>query len=499
MNKNNFIFALVFILIFVSGLPFKILAQEVTLEAPADSSSAPEPAGEDIGNPPTEEISTPLPVESQPDSSAEVQLEMTITTPPTGVTTGEVLGDNTTLSATAGAGLEQASTETATFDSSTDESTSTGTGSGASSGSTPESIDDSSSAMPVPGIKVSWEMAGRYEDLTGQDDLIDVGAQFNAPGVWGATSTYSVCAIATDSGQTIDSGIYANVYYPNKKAFGGFPETQPDLPGGGSSEKPDFGASGCGAKIGDKVQMNQLNQIEGYRLFCETIKNNNNSLPTFSILPGSSDTYTYNEICDPDGELIKETANVYCTDQVLNFQDPAGDYKVKIITLDSAGAESNFSENYFTYLSLTAYEVDFSNVSYGGVTENVEQFLDGDTDFGTESLPTVRNIGNTRLNMGIRQNDMMLGISGGVWNVSYKTRVGKGEGDWTSYVPTEHVYLEDILDLGSLAEMDFAILVKNFPSEAQDFAGALTLDAQPALFRACVADGTARDSSTSSE
>ena len=337
-----------------------------------------------------------------------------------------------------------------------------------------------------PIIKAKWEMNGPYSELKGTDDDPADGAQFDAPGVWNGTRNYSICVVVTDpDGVDQVNGVYADVYYPEEIAFHPEDPNYPDQDNGGTDSTPDYGLSGCGAQLGDEIQLSKLDKDDGYELFCDTIRNNNNNLPTFYENPLGTGLYDYNEICDPDGELMKETAYVYCADASLRWEDPAGDYRIDIFADDSFGSMSDVASNYFTYLPLTAYEVDFSNVNYGEVQLNTHKRIPGDLDFGTTDRPTVRNIGNTRLYMKVKQDDMGLGTTDGVYNVKYDARVGNNEADWKDYYPEEWTVLEDILDLSQTEEMDFSILVTKFPSTQSTWTGTMTLGADEANFREC--------------
>src|SRR3989344_915297 len=139
---------------------------------------------------------------------------------------------------------------------------------------------------------------------------------------------------------------------------------------------------------------------------------------------------------------MKETAVVYCVDKVLEWEDPAGLYRVDVLAQDDAGLYSYSTStgpntNQFEYLPLTGYEVDFNNVNYGSVKLNTHKVISGDLNLGTAD---------------------------GNWNVEYDARVGNNSADWRYYDPDEKQWLEDILDLSEVEEMDFSILVDKFPS-----------------------------------
>ena len=338
--------------------------------------------------------------------------------------------------------------------------------------------DTGAGAAPI--IKAKWEMNGHYTRLLGTDASRNPGAQFNAPGIWGSVMDYSICAVVTDPDGVSDiDSAYVDIFYPQDTAFHPMDASQSDQISGGTKLNPDFGLNGCALQRRDEGRMKQLSKTDGYSLFCDNIRNNNGNLPTFYP------EYNYNEICAPDGELMKETAYVYCADKELIWEDPAGDYSVLVFALDKAGVFSNRAENNFTYLPLTSYEVDFTAIDYGNVKLNTHKIISGDLDFGTSNKPTVRNTGNTRIYMGVVQDDMGMGTTDGQWNVRYDARVGNNEADWKNFDPEEHLWLEDILDLSETEEMDFSILVQKFPLETPTYHGNMTLDAKFAQFRQC--------------
>ena len=336
-----------------------------------------------------------------------------------------------------------------------------------------------------PIVKAKWEMLSE-----GNDDSTATGAQFLAPNVWNGTMNYNVCAIATDPNGAADIvGVYADIYYPASKAIHNLnPSTDihPDTAGG----TQDFGQGGCNAFIEENTLI-KMSKDQGYNLFCNKIRTNNNNLPKFSS------GYDYNEICNPDGELMKETAYVYCDTKILKWEDPAGNYTVKVFAQDKAGNNSVVLENQFEYLPLTSFEKDFTNVSYGQVMLNTDKKIAGDLTWGN-SIPSIRNLGNTRLWMKIAQDDMGLGQSSGVYNVQFDARIGNNEKDWSAkYYPfklkgiagspsaSQYTQLEDILDLSKTEEIDFSILVAKWPNISATYTGTMWLEAVSAPFRIC--------------
>lgn len=347
-----------------------------------------------------------------------------------------------------------------------------------------------------PIIKAKWEMDGPYALLLGTDYSPTAGAQFAPPGVWDGTKQFSICAIVTDpDGMSDIDGVYTDWYFPSDRAFHPAPTgTYADLINGGAGSKPDYGLSGCGLPYEDENELTKLAKMDGYELFCETIRNNNNNLPTFFPMP-TTGLYTYDEICGDTGELMKDTAYVYCADKQLIWEDPAGDYKVEILALDAAGlfshaGTSNPNYNHFEYVQMSGFEADFTQVEYGSVKLNTHKRISGDKTFGTTHLPSVRNTGNVRLYMWVEQDDMGLSTTDGVSNVKYDARVGNNEADWKNYWPDANTKLQDILDLSEVEEMDFSVLITKFPTTEDRWVGDMVLSSSPANFRQCLPDQT---------
>lgn len=342
-----------------------------------------------------------------------------------------------------------------------------------------------------PIVKVKWEMLNEVSGdpgvgEAGHDDDTASGAQFMPPSQWDKDLEYTVCAIVTDPNGISDiSGVYADIFYPDDRAYSEDP-ANPDVLGDPDSESHGVGA--CGEFI-EQNTLQQLSKNDGYELFCEQVRDNNNNLPEFA-----SD-YDYDDICNPDGELLKEEAYVYCDDKTLKWEDPAGNYTVSVIAQDNAGNNSDPLENDFEYLALTAFEKDFTSINYGQVLLSTPKRISGNLTWN-DGIASVRNVGNTRLNMWVAQDDMGLGQSSGEWNVEYDARVGNDEHDWEVYDPfgyksttpnwsSDYTVLEDILELSEVEEMDFSIHVKKWPNSNTSFGGDMWLGATFADFRTC--------------
>jgi hypothetical protein len=317
--------------------------------------------------------------------------------------------------------------------------------------------DTTGGATPI--VKAKWEMdiaKGTDGKYLGTDYSTDAGAQFMPSGVKDVSKRITLCSIVTDPDGLADiKNVYADVFYPENIDLGENHITLPNQSG-----------LGCG-ELMQEDEIYRLSKADGIELFCNKIRNNNNNLPTFNS------PYNYNEICKLDGELQKETAAVWCGEKDLSYEDPSGNYKVWAVAQDHVGLQGKL-ENYFTYLPLTAFEADFTSINYGNVRLNTHKIINGDLTWGP-TLATVRNIGNTRVQISVNQDDMGFGKTNGLWNVKYDARVGSNAA-FAVYDPFVTTVLEDSLDLSELDEMDFSIDVSKFPpTHVGPYVGTMTL------------------------
>jgi len=318
------------------------------------------------------------------------------------------------------------------------------------------SLTADTSGGTAPIVKAKWEAnADKYTD-----DSTAAGAQFNPSGIKDENKTIAICAVVTDPDGLADiNNVYADVFYPENIKLGPSHialETQSGL--------------GCG-QLMQEDKMTRLDKMAGINLFCDSVRNSNNNLPTFNT------GYNYDEICLDTGELRKETAAVYCTQKDLSYEDPNGDYKVWALALDTNGKQG-LLEKHFTYLPMTAFQTDFTSVPYASVRMNIHKIISGDKTWGN-GIASVRNVGNTRLLMGVQQDDMGFGMTDLQYNVKFDGRVGSSA-SFVQYWPNANPEnLPDALDLSEMNEMDFSILVSKFPPTHTDpnYTGTMTLSA----------------------
>jgi hypothetical protein len=156
-------------------------------------------------------------------------------------------------------------------------------------------------------------------------------------------------------------------------------------------------------------------------------------------------------------DLEKGTAAVWRGEAYIDYCQMDGDYTVIVKAIDQNDNYSPELVNTFLYVPVACGEFDFTAFDYGNVSINKNVWRAGDTVFGTNAAPTVRNIGNTKIRIKINQTDMGFGQDvTGAWMVQYDARLGN-TGAEPVYNPYTEIVLPDILDRSHLDELDFSI------------------------------------------
>lgn len=94
-------------------------------------------------------------------------------------------------------------------------------------------------------------------------------------------------------------------------------------------------------------------------------------------------------------EAAKEGCNYSSTIELDYNMDP-GDYRISVSAVSSTG-HTNKTNVSFEYLSLRALDVDSSELSF---SDDIDEII-GDTDTNTKDKPTIRNIGNVDIDIGL--------------------------------------------------------------------------------------------------
>ena len=338
----------------------------------------------------------------------------------------------------------------------------------------------------VPVIKAVWE--------TPDDYPLSAETQMDAPADCGQQKEVTVCAVLEDNSLTdLMTAAQANAVL-NGKAWLYY-----DRRPGQSADNYDLRVNAESSPIA----LNALSKDDSIALFCngtepgQAIGTRIPGIVTYYERPGmtTSTLYDYADICDDQtGQLYKGTARVYCGIFNLSYESAAGDYEVQVKATD-AQANNVYTpreSNWLTYVPWTAYEVDFDEVDYGSVAMN-EWDLDmdgnniGDGTWGPSTIdnvtlrPTVRNLGNTELNMKVWQSNMSQN-GNPLINVKYKARVGSQTASWKQYNKETWTTLNEVLPLSTKMEMDFGIYTDDWLQGGETFEGTMKLDAVSSAF-----------------
>ena len=293
----------------------------------------------------------------------------------------------------------------------------------------------------APIVLAKWETDTSTSGEDGDTGHATPGSQFLPPIVYGGKKTINYYSVIYDEEENGNVNIVAwDVYYPEE-------------------------CWGNGSFI-YQVMGTQLSQAEGESFFQEAMEN------------GLLKVGNYEDANTIFTEYIqKGTAAVWYGQADLYPCSPAGSYVVEANAVDH---NNNWAEplyNTFTYVPVAAFEIDFNTVDYGTLNLKVPKWVAGNTIFKVnDGRPTVRNIGNTFIQMTVAQDDMQFGNSLDGWNVEWGARMGNDINNAVYYGPYEEpVTLPNYLEICEWDELDFYInALKGTPGEKT---GTMTLGA----------------------
>lgn len=345
-----------------------------------------------------------------------------------------------------------------------------------------------------------------------EEDKSNPGAQIVPSGDEAVNTDLMVCAVVAhpDLNNPIERAklnVSADIYYPLVES-----------PIDGSTK------SFCGAKIEQITLTPNTDVDQTLRFMCSGTFDGYGTI-TSGIqevdpsLLAMFETYDWDDICH---QIYQQEAMVFCGTRVLSYEDPAGEYYVKAHAVYGGLADDQW--NKFEYLGLPAFKSDFTAVTYDGpVNQGSWYHQSGNETFtyGGDGGATLKGTGNQVLQLTVRQDDMQLDKSSGIWNVRYTTRLGATP-EWTWLDPNHWYYpsekyadvtggyvesgtgtneqgyiIDNLLDLSKDKKMDFGINVEKFPGVAGDsYSGHMTLEAEAVAFTTCGACPVTGDQAT---
>jgi hypothetical protein len=286
----------------------------------------------------------------------------------------------------------------------------------------------------IPTVMAKWETEPGAASLESGDPLhATLGSQFMPPGTFNGAKFLNYYAVVTDE----ESGgnvlmTYADVYHPD-------------------------------GTFKYQIIFTKMTKADGIAAL-----NAATPIGLLKLGPGSANAaFVLNE-------LNKETAAVWVGTAEIHYCQMDGNYAVDVRTVDQNQNPSAWLNNTFYYVPVTAAEYDFTAVNYGSVSMSAPAvWRAGDVLFVSgDGKPTVRNVGNTRLNIIVNQDAMGFGKDvNGVWDVQFDARLGHTSAEPLYNPLTDHTLL-DTLDRSHTDELDFSIhVIKGFGSHT----GTMTL------------------------
>jgi len=328
-------------------------------------------------------------------------------------------------------------------------------------------------SMIDPVIAAQWVMTG-----DGTDDREDFLGQIDPSGRFEVNREFSVCGVVLADAAAL-KGVYAQIFYPREQGFAA-----------GDAR----GRMGCGQLAGPALQLDRLDAAAGFNLFCEKIQKSNNNLPWFKT------EMQYNDVCGTDGQIMAGGAQVYCGKTSLAFDDIAGNYELALMARIGEDLYSKPLIGNFEYIGKAEFEIDFSHVDYGRVKENIAAaaayFEDGENAVSTrpvvdvadltagsgataQNAALVRNSGNVPAIATVWQDDMGMGKTGDVYNITYQAKFAD-ESDWRGYAPFETLVFPKPIEPGQAAGLEFMVRVADFPAATSThFGGQMKIEARP--------------------
>jgi hypothetical protein len=115
---------------------------------------------------------------------------------------------------------------------------------------------------------------------------------------------------------------------------------------------------------------------------------------------------------------INSTTARYTGDIEMQFYEDAGMYNVTISASD--GAAQGTTTRQFEYLGMVAISIDAASLQFSGAKIGGTAEIDGDYALSTTNAPTIKNTGNTPLDIGIYGTDLVDGAKNiSISNIKY--------------------------------------------------------------------------------
>jgi hypothetical protein len=207
-----------------------------------------------------------------------------------------------------------------------------------------------------------------------------------------------------------------------------FSESAPDFQNSSTTESGGNSTEGSESLQISVEVTNNAPTVES----AEIITDDDTATPGSQIIPvpeGVKDVVITAELTDPDGisdiqtatatitgpggskeiemelaETLSSTSAVFNATVPMQFYDTSGIYTVTITASDASFNITGTAE--FEYLSMTAISIDSSALLFDGARPGGIAELRGDYALSTTNSPTIRNTGNTAIDVGLYGTDL---------------------------------------------------------------------------------------------
>jgi hypothetical protein len=143
----------------------------------------------------------------------------------------------------------------------------------------------------------------------------------------------------------------------------------------------------------------------------------------------------------------------------MDYYDKPSIYLVNISATDSTGS-TTYSEDYFEYMTLSAIEIDSSIIDFNSTFPSSVVEVIGDTDTTTNEKATIRNIGNTEIDIGISGTDLLSATETiPVSNIEFTFNNNNFDSALSGILSYEPQYFDLDLGIQELNELSFRLTV----------------------------------------
>lgn len=91
----------------------------------------------------------------------------------------------------------------------------------------------------------------------------------------------------------------------------------------------------------------------------------------------------------------------------MNYYDTPEKYNI-VLTAKDSSSENSEKLLEFEYLSVVSFDIDTEQLRFDNVKNKETKEISGDADFSTKTTPTLKNLGNIKLEVGVYSNSLSL-------------------------------------------------------------------------------------------